>query len=162
MIAPYVTSGPVTDTEFYGREGLITEILGGSQRATFVLGTRQSGKSSLLRQVETLVPSLFLDVQWAGGRMENLVRQACREIRRKRGQHDWLPGENTLPQTDLFSLLETVNDVAEVVSQRVWILVDETERLLEPARLDPEVLLGCGARYKTARPCELSWSQPKL
>jgi hypothetical protein len=140
MIAPYVTSGPVTDTEFYGREWLISEILGGSQRATFVLGTRQSGKTSLLRQVETLVPSLFIDVQWAGGRMENLIRQACREIRRKRGQHDWLPPENTLPQTDLFSLLETVNDVAEVVSQRVWILVDETERLLEPARLDPEVL----------------------
>jgi hypothetical protein len=139
MIAPYVTSGPVTDAEFYGRERLITEILGGSQRATFVLGTRQSGKSSLLRQVETLVLSLFLDVQWAGGQMENLVRQACREVRRKRGPHDWLPPENTL-STDLFSLLETVNDAAEAVSQRVWVLVDETERLLEPARLDPEVL----------------------
>jgi hypothetical protein len=49
MITPYVTSGPVTGLEFYGREGLISEILGGSQRATFVLGTRQSGKSSLLR-----------------------------------------------------------------------------------------------------------------
>lgn len=140
MIAPYVTSGPVIGTEFYGREWLIAEIISGSQRATYVLGTRQSGKSSLLRQVETLVPSLFLDVQWAGGQMENLVRQARREMRRKRRQHDWLPPENTLPQADLFSLLETVNDVAEAVCQRVWVLVDETERLLEPARLDPEVL----------------------
>jgi hypothetical protein len=140
MIAPYVTSGPVTGTEFYGRERLISEILGGSQRATFVLGTRQSGKTSLLRQVETLVPSLFLDVQWAGGQMENLVRQACREVRRKRRHHDWLPPENTLPLTDLFSLLETVNDMAETVSQRIWVLVDEAEGLLEPARSDPEVL----------------------
>lgn len=140
MITPYVTGDYVTNTEFYGRERLITEILGGSQRAIYVLGTRQSGKTSLLRQVETLVPSLFLDVQWAGGQMENLIRQACREIRRKRGQHDWLPPEDTLPLTDLFSLLETVNDAAEVVCQQVWILVDETEGLLELARLDPEVL----------------------
>ncbi len=140
MIAPYVTSGPVTGLEFYERERLITEILGGNQRATFVLGTRQSGKTSLLRQVETLVPSLFLDVQWAGGRLENLVRQAHREIRRKRRQHEWLPPENTLPPADLFSLLETVNDAAEAVCQRVWVLVDETERLLELARPDPEVL----------------------
>jgi hypothetical protein len=140
MITPYVTSGPVTGAEFYGREGLMAEILGGSQRATYVLGTRQVGKSSLLRQVETLVPSLFLDVQWAGGRLENLVRQVQREIRCKREEHDWLPPENALPPADLFSLLETVNDVAQALGQRVWVLVDETERLLELARLDPEVL----------------------
>jgi len=140
MIGPYVTSGPVTGTEFYGREGLIAEIRGGSQRATYVLGRRQVGKSSLLRQVETLVPSLFLDVQWAGGRLEDLVRQIRREIRRKRGQHDWLPPEDALPMADLFSLLETVNDAAQAVCQRVWVLVDETERLLELARMGPEVL----------------------
>ena len=140
MITPYVTSGPVSGTEFYRREGLMAEILGGSQRATYVLGTRQVGKSSLLRQVETLVPSLFLDVQWAGGRLENLVRQVHRQIRCKRREHDWLPLEKTLPPADLFSLLETVNDVVQTVGQRVWVLVDETERLLELARLDPEVL----------------------
>ncbi len=140
MIAPYVTSGPVTGVEFYGRAQLVAEITGGGQRATYVLGTRQIGKSSLLRQVETLVPSLFLDVQWAGGRLEDLVRQAHREVRRKRGQHAWLPAEHTLPPADLFSVLETINDAAQMAGQRVWILVDETERLLELARLNPEVL----------------------
>jgi len=140
MIAPYVTSGPVTGVEFYGRAQLVAEITGGGQRATYVLGTRQIGKSSLLRQVETLIPSLFLDVQWAGGRLEDLVRQAQREIRRKRGQYAWLPAEHMLPPADLFSLLETVNDAPQAAGQCAWILVDETERLLELARLNPEVL----------------------
>ena len=76
MISPYVISGPVTGADFYGRRSLLEEITAGRCRATYVLGTRQIGKTSLLRQVETLVPAVFLDLQWAGGRLDDLATAA--------------------------------------------------------------------------------------
>lgn len=139
MISPYVTSGPVTGADFYGRGELLGEIAAGRCRATYVLGTRQIGKTSLLRQVETLVPAMFLDLQWAGGRLDDLARQGRREVRRKRRQHPWLPPDDGLPD-DLFWLLEAVNDAVEEAGERLWVLMDEAEIWVRVARSDPEVL----------------------
>jgi hypothetical protein len=139
MISPYIISGPVTGADFYGRREIIDEITAGRCRATYVLGTRQIGKSSLLRQAETLVPAIFLDLQWAGGRLDDLARQAHREVRRKRRRYPWLPLDGVLPD-DLFGLLEAINDAAEEARERLWLLMDEAEIWVRIARSTPEVL----------------------
>ncbi len=139
MISPYVTSGPVTGADFYGRRELLDEIAAGRCRAIYFFGTRQIGKSSLLRQVETLVPSMFLDLQWAGGRLEDLVRQGQREVHRKRRHYPWLPPDDGLPD-DLFRLLEAVSDTAEEAGERLWVLMDEAEIWVRVARSHLEVL----------------------
>jgi hypothetical protein len=139
MISPYVTSGPVTGADFYGRRDLLDDIAAGRCRATYAFGTRQIGKSSLLRQVETLVPAIFLDLQWAGGRLEDLARQGRREVRHKRRHYPWLPPDYGLPD-DLFRLLEAVSDTAEEAGERLWVLMDEAEIWVRVARSDPGVL----------------------
>jgi hypothetical protein len=139
VTSPYVTSGPVTGADFYGRQELLDEIAAGRCRATYVLGTRQIGKSSLLRQIETLNPVVFLDLQWAGGRLDDLARQAHREVRRKRRRYPWLPLDGVLPD-DLFGLLEAINDAAEEAGERLWLLMDEAEIWVRIARSTPEVL----------------------
>lgn len=139
MISPYVTSGPVTGADFYGRRELLDEIAGGRCRATYVLGTRQVGKTSLLRQIETQVPAIFLDLQWAGGRLSDLARQVRREVRRKRRRHTWLPADDML-RADLFEFLEAVNDATEEAGERLWVLMDEAEVWVRVARSDPGVL----------------------
>jgi len=121
VISPYATSGPVTGADFYGRRELFDEIATGRCRATYVLGTRQIGKTTLLRQVETLIPAIFLDLQWAGGRLDDLTRQARREVRRKQRQYPWLPPHDGLPD-DLSGLLEVVNDAVEEAGERLWVL----------------------------------------
>lgn len=140
MTNPYVISGYVKGADFYGRRDLLGEITSGRCRATYVLGTRQIGKTSLLRQVETQVPAIFLDLQWAGGRLEDLVRQATREVRRKRRNWPWLPPEEELPNDDLFHLLELLDERANESSQRLWVLMDEAEIWVRIARANPEVL----------------------
>jgi hypothetical protein len=139
VISPYVTSGPVTGADFYGRRDLLDDIAAGRCRATYAFGTRQIGKSSLLRQVETLVPAIFLDLQWAGGRLEDLARQGRREVRHKRRHYPWLPPDYGLPD-DLFRLLEAVSDTAEEAGERLWVLMDEAEIWVRVARSDPGVL----------------------
>jgi hypothetical protein len=139
VISPYVTSGPVTGADFYGRRELLDEITAGRCRATYILGTRQIGKTSLLRQVETRVPAIFLDLQWAGGRLDDLARQARREVHRKRRRYSWLPSDNSLPD-DLFKLLEAANDAAEEAGERLWGLMDEAEIWVRVARSDPGVV----------------------
>jgi len=140
MINPYIVSGPVTGEHFYGRQALITEITSARQRAIFIVGMRQIGKTSLLRQVETLVPALFLDVQFAAGQLAHLVRQLKRQLGRKGRDHPWLTTVPTVEGDDLFTMLESINDTAEAKGQTVWVLVDETEGLLSMAGLDPTLL----------------------
>jgi AAA domain len=51
---PYTVGGPVRGPHFYGREALIQAILGGNDRAIWVVGNRRIGKTSLLRRLEDL------------------------------------------------------------------------------------------------------------
>jgi hypothetical protein len=91
MISPYITGGPVSEKEFYGRNKLLAEICAGRQRAFYVLGTRQVGKTSLLHELDTRLPALSLDVQWAAGQLSDLIGQAHWELNRKRTRVSWLP-----------------------------------------------------------------------
>ena len=109
MRDPYRVSGYVTGVEFYGREQLITGITDARGQATYVIGMRQTGKTSLLRQVETLVPSIFLCVQLAGARLSELVGQARDQLEEKQPQYPWLPSPGDVASGDLIGLLRQVD-----------------------------------------------------
>jgi len=140
MISPYIVSGPVTGSDFYGRGELLAEIAAGRQRAFYILGPRQIGKTSLLQQLDSQLPALFLDVQWAAGRLPELISQAGWELDRKRARFPWLPAPGALPDDDLFALLRTINDHVQAAGQTLRLLVDEAEGLLALAGDDPSIL----------------------
>ena len=140
MSNPYRISGYVTGAEFYGRERLIAAITGGRGQATYVIGMRQTGKTSLLRQIETLVPSLFLCVQLAGARLSELIGQARDQLEEKQPQYPWLPSPSEVPGGDLIGLLRRLDKAARQAGQTVWVLIDEADGLPFVARDDPELL----------------------
>ncbi|MCP3980513.1 MAG: protein kinase [bacterium] len=72
MPAPFVVGQWVRAEKFYGRQGLIDEILDGNRDWLWLLGTRRIGKTSLLKQIEHLTSGpesqyfpLFWDFQGA-------------------------------------------------------------------------------------------------
>jgi len=140
VISPYVISGYVTGADFYGRRDLLGEITAGRYCGTYILGTRQVGKTSLLRQVEMQVPAIFLDLQLASERLEELIGWARREVHHKRQNWPWLPPEEDLPTGDLFDLLTTLDKQVLEAGQRLWVLMDEAEIWVHFARTNPEVL----------------------
>ncbi|MFN8453628.1 MAG: AAA family ATPase [Anaerolineae bacterium] len=71
---PYITGNAVTGSNFYGREGLIKTILGGSDANFWIIGNRRVGKTSLLRELErrTANSQRYLPLFWdmSAGRTE--------------------------------------------------------------------------------------------
>jgi DNA-binding winged helix-turn-helix (wHTH) protein len=65
---PFVVGQWVRRENFYGRSGVIDEVLGGNRNWLWLLGTRRIGKTSVLKQLEYLAlnsPDLgFLPVFW--------------------------------------------------------------------------------------------------
>jgi len=140
MTSPYVVSGPVWGEQFYGRKSLIADITGGVYRALFVMGTRQIGKTSLLRQLNTLAPALCLDLQLVGGSPDKLTHLVRQELRRKRERFPWLPQAEAVDGEDLFGILEMADDAADSAGATLLLLVDEAEALRRIAQSDPTFL----------------------
>ncbi len=73
-VTPYVVGQWVRGERFYGRAGLIQEILEGNRNCLWILGTRRVGKTSILKQIEHLTCSspapryfpLYWDFQGSG------------------------------------------------------------------------------------------------
>ena len=140
MISLYVISGPVWGKQFYGRKSLIADITGGVHRALFVMGARQIGKTSLLRQLDSLTPALCLDLQLAGGSLDKLTRLVRRELHRKRERFSWLPPDEAVAGEDLFGILEMADDAAGSAGVTLLLLVDEAEALRRIAQSEPTFL----------------------
>jgi len=139
---PYIFGNWVSGKNLYGRESLIDEILHGPYNALYVMGNRRVGKTSLLRQVETLAPSIFLDFQKIGGDMAGLARELRREVRRKsRRFGEFLPPVELLDGKDVFEILETLNERAEKKGVKLLLLCDEAEILLDIGRKAPQALM---------------------
>jgi len=70
---PFVIGQWVCGPRFYGRKAEIAEILGSRERRLWIAGLRRIGKTSLLKQIDSLAASearilpLFWDLQGAGG-----------------------------------------------------------------------------------------------
>ena len=84
-ITPYVVGQWVREERFYGRTGLLEEILEGNRNCLWILGTRRIGKTSILKQLEHLAASspapryfpLFWDFQ--GSQEEEDLHQGFRD-----------------------------------------------------------------------------------
>src|SRR3972149_1622875 len=105
---PYTLGQFALDTGFYGRATVISEILDGRYRAVHLLGMRRIGKTSLMRRIETLVPSIFLDLQAVSGDLNRLALSLSRELRRKRARWPWMP--LTDENRDPFLMLELIDE----------------------------------------------------
>jgi len=137
MRNPYIVGDWVTGRDFYGREAIIETICGRRDRAVHVMGMRRIGKTSLLRQLESRLPGLFLDFQAAVGRTD-LTRQVQRGLRRLSRRLPWLP----LPDEgkSAFELLEDADERAEAEGTSLWLLCDEAEGLIDLGEQDSEAL----------------------
>jgi hypothetical protein len=137
MRNPYIVGDPVMGRDFYGREAIIETICERRDRAVHVIGMRRIGKTSLLRQLESQLPAIFLDFQAAVGRM-GLTRQVQRGLRRLNRQHSWLspPDEGK----SAFELLEDADEQAEAEGASLWLLCDEAEGLIDLGQQDSEAL----------------------
>ncbi|MEA3460222.1 MAG: SIR2 family protein [Chloroflexota bacterium] len=139
MRNPYIFGNWVSGKNLYGREAIIDEILHGPYNALYVMGNRRVGKTSLLRHVETLAPSIFLDFQKIGGDPTGLARELRREIRRKSHKLDF-PAIELLDGKDAFEILEALDEEAEKRQIKLILLCDEAEVLLEIGHRDPQAL----------------------
>ena len=131
MTSPYIISGPALGPQFYNRKSLLDEITGGRHRAMYVIGGRQMGKTSLLRKIAELKPALHLDVQLAAGDLRLLAKQLLREISRQKRQLTWLPDTFDTAKGDFFDFLEVAADAAAQNDQLIYLLIDESDGLLE-------------------------------
>ncbi|MEA3345558.1 MAG: hypothetical protein U9Q78_04850, partial [Chloroflexota bacterium] len=152
MRNPYIVGNWVSGKNLYGRKAPINEILHSPYNALYVMGNRRMGKTSLLRQVETLAPSIFLDFQKIGGSVTGLARELRREIRRKsRRFGECLPEEGFLADKNAFEILEALDEKAEKGGIRLLLLCDEAEVLLEIGHKDPQALMRMRAILQGSR-----------
>jgi hypothetical protein len=137
MRNPYIVGDPVMGRDFYGREAIIETICERRDKAVHVMGMRRIGKSSLLRQLESQLPGIFLGFQAAVGRAE-LTRQVQRGLRRLSRRLSWLPSPNS--GKSAFELLEAADERAEAEGASLWLLCDEAEGLIDLCEQDAEAL----------------------
>ena len=110
MRNPYIVGDPVMGQDFYGREAIIETICERRDKAVHVMGMRRIGKTSLLRQLESQLPGIFVDFQAAVGRAD-LTRQVQRGLRRLSRRLPWLPPPDE--GKSAFELLEDADERAE-------------------------------------------------
>lgn len=148
MRNPFIAGSWVRGENFFGRPGLLREVLEGERNALWVVGARRLGKTSLLKELEYRVAQsahtpyvpLYWDLQGSGD---------------ARGLADGLLG--SVEDTEAFRRATDVSvedieglAVADMVTTlvrrtvksgwRLLLLVDEAEELLTIARTDPGVL----------------------
>ncbi len=147
MRNPYIVGRWVRGSNHYGRQRLIQYLLEGQDTATWMVGTRRMGKTSVLRQLELLtdrpdselVP-LFWDLQGCGS-MEDLSYElsfALEDVAERFTAHqidvEILVGQDVV--TTLRRLARQLNQQGK----RLFLLVDEAEVLLDIADREPQGL----------------------
>jgi tRNA A-37 threonylcarbamoyl transferase component Bud32 len=142
----FVVGQWVRGASFYGREEVIQEILHGSRNSLWVVATRRTGKTSLLREVElrawhqgTYLP-LFLDLQGseAPADLNQELEDALFDIEGR------LAAAGIDPSgwigSDLFASLGAIRRSVRPAGRRLLLLVDESEALLGIHARDPGFL----------------------
>jgi len=145
---PFVVGQWVRRENFYGRSGVIDEVLGGNRNWLWLLGTRRIGKTSVLKQLEYLAlnsPDLgFLPVFWdlqGADRPEELHLDFADAL---------LDAEERLEQVgidltevradDCFDSLGRLRRKLLAKDLRLLLLCDEVEELIQLNRQDPSIL----------------------
>lgn len=147
MRNPFIVGRWVTGANHYGRERLTQFLLEIDNPATWVVGTRRMGKTSLLRQLEwltdledsELVP-LFWDLQGcenAGDLAYELVF-TLENVAERFAPFDIHP--SALVDKPVAIILRTLSRALSRHGKRLFLLIDEAEVLIEIGQKDPAVL----------------------
>ncbi len=133
MINPYTVGNPVLKTDFYGRKELIENLLDEHRQLIYLMGTRRSGKTSLLHQLEAQSPGIgiYLDLQFTDAdslKMGQVLIQTLKNKAHKRSVLRDLPWG---PSREFCESLQILDEIAETRNLKFLILIDEAEKLLE-------------------------------
>jgi len=144
---PYVVGQWVRGERFYGRGGLIEEILDGPRNSLWVLGTRRIGKTSLLKQLEHITSSdgreyvpICWDFQGAddSGELDLTFSDALFDAEDRLNaigiEISDFEGE------DLFASMGMLRRKLRSQGRSLLLLCDEVEELLNLHRQDPALL----------------------
>ncbi len=144
MRNPYITGAFVTGSHHYDRAGLLDGLLHGESRAYWVVGNRRIGKTSLLRQLESLAAEdrrlmpVFWDMQGCSSLtcLGGYLADAVRDHPERFEPLGMTPA--TMPTEDTLTLLVALRRLAMRAGRELLVLADETEVLLNIARDEPE------------------------
>ena len=143
----YVVGQWVRGERFYGRSGVIREVLEGPREGLWVLGTRRMGKTSLLKELEYrtegessgFVP-LFWDFQGADQPAE-LHLSFHDALLDAEERLDVLGVDlGAMDETDLFGSLGRLRRHLKARGKRLLLLCDEVEELIKLHGQDPSLL----------------------
>jgi DNA-binding CsgD family transcriptional regulator len=161
MTSPYITTNWVEGDNFYGRAELCRAVAAPDARGVYVVGTRRSGKTSLLRRVTVdLAPhAVYCDLMQAAGMADGqtcldearLVRLLRRELARQAVRSPQLEASRAAWDRPGDMLCPWLEEAAWAWEERglcVTLLWDEAEMLL---RLPAASLMCLRALLQTCR-----------
>ncbi len=145
---PFIAGSWVRGEDFFGRGGLLREMLEGERHSLWVLGGRRLGKTSLLKELEHRVQksrdtpfvALYWDLQGSGdarGLADTLLASVEDSEPFRRATDMLVEDMESLPVADMLASLvrRTLRS-----GWRLLLLVDEAEELLVVGRGDASVL----------------------
>lgn len=148
MRNPYVTGPYVSGRRHYGRSDLLDGLLHDEAHAHWVIGSRRIGKTSLLRQLEAIALSgehgdhlvpIFWDMQGCNT-FASLGRYLADALQERLAQLLQLGLSKEVTQDeDLLTLLPALRRAVRNAGRELLLLCDETEVLVNIARVEPEL-----------------------
>jgi hypothetical protein len=145
MRNPYITGPYVLGRRHYGRSDLLDRLLHGESHAYWVIGNRRIGKTSLLRQLETLALAgeRLLPIFWDMQGCDSIERLGCYLADAIQERLDvllalGLPIE-IVREENVLTLLPALRRTVARAGRELLLLCDETEVLLNIACEEPEL-----------------------
>lgn len=148
MRNPFIAGSWVRAENFFGRSGILGEILDGDRDSLWVVGARRMGKTSLLKQLEYRVQQsaqtpfvpIYWDIQGSGdarGLADHLLESVedSEAFRRATGV-----AAEDLEGLNVSDMLTTLVRRTVRSGWRLLLLVDEAEEFLSVARAEPAIL----------------------
>ena len=145
MRNPYITGPYVLGRRHYGRSDLLDRLLHGESHAYWVIGNRRIGKTSLLRQLETLAltDERLLPVFWDMQGCDNIERLGCYLADAIQERLDELLAfglsVEIVREENVLTLLPALRRTVARAGRELLLLCDETEVLLNIACEEPEL-----------------------
>lgn len=148
MRNPFVVGRWVTEPHFFGRAGLIQDLIESHETCHWVIGKRRIGKTSLLRQIERTVQetsqniALFWDIQGSydsSGLLDSFI-DAIEDSRDLFPEHWRQIDYDITPSTKCHQAIKQVARALHQQFARVTLLIDEAEELINVGRNDAEAL----------------------
>ncbi len=147
MRNPYIVGRWLQGDDHYGRQRVLDYLINAQEPATWVVGTRRMGKTSLLRQLEwltdrpesTLMP-LFWDLQGCET-PQDLDSELFISIEDQAQRFEALGVDvASLEQMDTLRILRTLQRELKKCNKRLLLLIDETEALINVGARDSQFL----------------------